>query len=109
MLNTYQDRGIIKWAAFDALNGFNPMLREMKHRLNKQQKPILSEDDFEEMNRTMKLAILDSLEIMLVYFEHGYSKVTYGKINKLDFNDKKIILSTRERISAFDILKIEIV
>lgn len=109
MLNVYRDRGIIKWAAFDALSGFNPMLREMKHRLNKTKKPILSEDDFNNMNLTIETAILDEKEIAVTYFEAGYSKITFGHIKKLDYTTKVITLSTRENINAFDILSIQVV
>ena len=108
MLDVYQDRGIIKWAAFDALNGFNPMLKEMKRRLGKVDKPVLSEDDFEEMNRIMKQAITEDLEVVIVFYEDEYSKTTFGKIKKLDFNNKQIILTTRERVSAFDVLMIDL-
>ena len=104
----YHDRGIIKWSAFDALSGFNPMLKEMKHRLGKTDKPILSEDDYETLNRIMEDAILDNNEVSITYFEGGYSKMTFGRIKKLDYNTKLIILTTKEKIPAFDILRIEL-
>lgn len=108
MLDVYQDRGIIKWAAFDALEGFNPMLKDMRHRLGKTEKPILSDDDFETMNRALQEAILTQAEVEITYFEAGYSKTTFGHIKKLDFNNRLIVLTTFERISAFDILRIDI-
>ncbi len=108
MLNTYRDRGIIKWAAFDALNGFNPMLKEMKHRLNKKEKPNLSEDDFDAFNLTLQEAILEDKEVQIIFFEDGYSKTTFGKVKKLDYNNKIIVLNTKERINAFSILNIDI-
>jgi|AntAceMinimDraft_18_1070375.scaffolds.fasta_scaffold00010_24 hypothetical protein len=109
MLNTYHDRGIVKWVAFDALSGFNPMLREMKHRLNKTEKPILSEDDFYNMNLSLEEAIFEEKEIAITYFEAGYSKITFGYVKKLNYNTKIITLSTREKINAFNILSIEVI
>lgn len=109
MLNSYQDRGLIKWSAFDALNGFNSMLKEMKHRLNKKEKPALSEDDFYNFNLTLQEAIVEDKEVQLIFFENGYSKITFGKINKLDFNKKEIILKTKETINAYNIIDIEII
>lgn len=103
----YRDRGIIKWAAFDALNGFNSMLTEMRRRLGKSEKPILSEDDFDRMNLALQEALIKKTEIAVTYFEDGYSKTSFGMIKKLDFDYKKVILSTKESISAFDILNIE--
>ncbi|MCK4552073.1 MAG: YolD-like family protein [Tenericutes bacterium] len=108
MLRTYQDRGIVKWSAFDALNGFNSMLKEMKYRLGKINKPILSSDDFEKFNLVLKEALFEEAEIAIKYYENGYSKTTFGKVDKLDFNEKKIILTTKERINAFDVLQIDI-
>jgi len=108
MLNVYHDRGIIKWAAFDALNGFNSMLKEMLRRLGKVDKPILSDDDFEILNRQLQEALLDNLEIEITYYENGYSKTSFGKIKKLDYNNKMIILTTLEKISAYDILMIDL-
>ena len=109
MLRAYQDRGIIKWSAFDALNGFNSMLKEMKHRLGKINKPILSSDDFEKFNLVLKKALLEDCEIAVKYYEKGYLKITFGKIKKLDFNEKRIVLTTKEQINAFDVLQIDIV
>lgn len=109
MLNTYQDRGIIKWSAFDALNGFNSMLKEMKYRLGKVDKPTLSEDDFDNMDRKLQQAILENSDITISYYEDGYAKTTFGKIKELDYNKKEIVLATRERISAFDVLRIDLV
>ncbi|MBN2877031.1 MAG: YolD-like family protein [Bacilli bacterium] len=109
MLNTYQDRGIIKWAAFDALNGFNSMLKEMRYRLGQIEKPTLSEDELEILDRNLKTAFTEHTEMAVTYFEDGYSKTTFGRIKKLDYNDHCVVLTTSERISAFDILNIDII
>ncbi len=108
MLNIYKDRGIIKWAAFDALNGFNSMLKEMKYHLRKIEKPTLSEDAFEMLNRTLNEALHNNLEVAITYYIDGYSKITYGKIKKVDYIYKFVVLSTLEKISASDILNIDL-
>ncbi len=109
MLNAYQDRGIIKWAAFDALNGFNSMLKEMKYRLSKAEKPILSDDDFNTLDLTLQKAISQNLEVAIAYYEDGYSKTTFGRIKKLDYDYHIIVMTTREKIVAGDVLSIEII
>ncbi|MGE4378803.1 MAG: YolD-like family protein [Candidatus Izemoplasmatales bacterium] len=108
MPSTYIDRGIIKWAAFDALNGYHSMLKEMQHRLGKKSRPILSDDDYESLNLKIQEAINKNCEIELKYYTDGYIKTTYGLVNKLDFIEKAIVLSTREKILANDIIDIEI-
>ncbi|MDT8336539.1 MAG: YolD-like family protein [Candidatus Izemoplasmatales bacterium] len=107
MPNLYIDRGIIKWAAFDALNGYHSMLKEMQHRLGKKAKPILSDDDYEILNRNIQEAIINKKEIELKYYNDGYIKVTYGMVKKLDYVSKTIILSTLEKIPAEDIICVE--
>ncbi len=107
MHSVYKDRGIIKWAAFDALAGFNSMLGEMRHRLRKIKKPILSEDDFDIFNRKMNQALSENLDISITYYEKGYFKLTFGKIKKVDYINKLVILDTLEKIQALDIINIE--
>lgn len=109
MPSHYVDRGIIKWAPFNALNGYHSMLEEMKHRLKKHDKPVLSDDAYDELNYRIQEAIHYNHEIEVAYFDSGYIKIGYGKIKKLDFIYKTLVLTTEEKIPAADILKIEIV
>jgi len=109
MPSHYVDRGLIKWAPFDALNGYNSMLMEMKHRLRKQDKPVLSDDQYETLNRHIQEAIQYHQEVEIQFYDQGYIKVSYGKIKKLDFVYKTIILTTKESIPANDIISVEII
>ncbi|MFA7075386.1 MAG: YolD-like family protein [Candidatus Izemoplasmatales bacterium] len=109
MPSNYIDRGIIKWAAFDALIGYQSMLKEMQYRLGKKNKPVLSDDDYEILNRSVQEAISNKNEVELKYYNDGYIKTTYGMIKKLDFLEKVIVLSTYERIPADDIVTVEII
>ena len=108
MPSQYMDRGIIKWAPFSALDGYSSMLHEMKHRIKKQEKPILSDDEYELLNRNIQSAIIDNLEVEVQYFDQGYMKRSYGRIKKLDYVYKCLILTTEERIPALDVLSLEI-
>ena len=82
MPSTYVDRGIIKWAPFDALVGYSAMIREMKLRLGKRDKPILSDDQYDELNQKLVLALHQDLEISVAYFKDGYIRTTFGKNKK---------------------------
>lgn len=106
MPSTYVDRGIIKWAPFDALVGYGAMIREMKLRLGKKDKPLLSDDQYDELNQKLILAFHQDLEVSIIYFEDGYSKTTWGKIKKIDHVNQMIILNPFERIKANAILEI---
>ncbi|MDD3129076.1 MAG: YolD-like family protein [Candidatus Izemoplasmatales bacterium] len=109
MPSQYIDRGIIKWAAFDALSGYHSMLKEMQYRLGQREKPVLSDDEYETLNRNIQTAINYKKEVELKYYSDGYIKVTFGFIEKLDFINKRITLSTYEKILAEDIVSLEIV
>jgi len=109
MPSQYVDRGLIKWAPFNALNGYYSMLDEMKHRLKKQDKPILSDDDYDELNKNIQEAMINQSEVEVNYYDRGYIKSSYGKIKKLDFIFKILILTTEEKIPAIDVLSIEII
>ena len=106
MPNTYVDRGIIKWAPFDALVGYGAMIREMKWRLGRKEKPILSDDQYQELNLKLSLAVHQAIEVEIEYFFDGYLRTTFGNIRKLDPIQGLIILDTFERIKADDIIEI---
>jgi hypothetical protein len=108
MLNTYIDRGIIKWNAFDALVGYSSMLEEMRYRMGKKERPVLSDDDYEQLNRDLNHAMQEHLEVEIRYFHDGYARFTYGTIRRLDYAKREIVLSTMERLKADDILGLAI-
>ncbi|HKL47854.1 MAG TPA: YolD-like family protein [Candidatus Izemoplasmatales bacterium] len=109
MPSYYVDRGLIKWAPFNALNGYHSMLDEMKHRIKKRNKPVLSDDEYDQLNRIIQEALNRHSDVEIHYYDHGYIKVSFGLIKKLDFIYKTLVLTTEEKIPAVDVLKIEII
>ena len=107
MHNTgYVDRGIIKWAPFDALVGYSTMLKELKHRLGKKARPMLSEDQLESLDRKLHIASTQKLELDIDYFDDGYIKQTFGTIKKIDWIHRVVVLTSLERLKADDIVEI---
>jgi hypothetical protein len=104
----YIDRGIIKWAPFDALVGYHSILGQMRYRMGKSDQPILSDDQYQELNEKLQFAFQFNLEIDVTYFHDGYARTTFGKIKKLDFVHQQIILTSFERIHSNQILEINI-
>ncbi len=102
----YKDRGIIKWAPFDALIGFNQMIADIKYRLGKKEKPILSEDHLDLMNRHMQYALKHQIEIIINYCEDGYFYEVFGTIKQIDSIKNQIILSMNQIISLENIVNI---
>lgn len=103
----YKDRGIMKWAPFDALTGFNELIKDLKHKLGKKEKPELLEDRLEELDRTLKKAIKEHQTLMVEYFHDGYIITTHGHIAKVDFHHKLVQLDTKEVIRIDDIINLE--
>jgi hypothetical protein len=103
----YVDRGIIKWAPFDALVGYHSMLNDLKYRLGKKDRPSLSDDQYEELNHKLQLAYHQDFEIEIEFYRDGYLKTTFGKIRKIDWIQKIIVLSSFEKINAEDIIQID--
>jgi len=106
MPSAYVDRGILKWNAFDALVGYSSMLQEMRYRLGKKEKPLLSDDVYEDLNRKLQEALVTKKEIELKYYHDGYIRFTFGTVKKVDYTQKEITLSTWERFQAEDIIEI---
>jgi len=106
MHNTYADRGIIKWNAYDALVGYSSMLSEMRYRLGKKNKPSLSDDALEIMNRNLQEAVQTKKDIELRYYYDGYIRFTFGTVQRVDYTTKEITLSTWEKFKAEDIIEI---
>ncbi len=108
MPNHYVDRGIIKWAPFDALVGYHSMLQEMKHRLGRKDRPILSEDQNEEMDRVVQIALKTHAEIEIEYYRDGYTNTTFGTIKRIDSIHRIIILSTLEKVMIDHIIHLQV-
>ncbi|MGI6787272.1 MAG: YolD-like family protein [Acholeplasmataceae bacterium] len=91
-MSDYVDRGIIKWAPFDGLAGFNDLYLTLKYNLNKKDKPILSDEQLHYMDLTIKEAIYQNRQIIVIYFKNGYTNNLYGLITKIDHLNKLIYL-----------------
>ncbi|HEY8405786.1 MAG TPA: YolD-like family protein [Acholeplasma sp.] len=107
-MDKYLDRGIIKWLPFDGLVGFHDLIKDLKYRLGKKEKPILSEDQMMEMDYKFKQALKDNLEMFITYYEDGYLKDTVGHVLKLDLIERKLMLDNRLTLELDTITNIEI-
>lgn len=105
----YKDRGIIKWAPFDALVGFNQMINDLKYKMGKIEKPTLDEDQLMEMDYVIKEAIKFNKELQIEYYNDGYIKSIYGYIKKVNLYDQNLILGYDITIDLSSIVNINIV
>jgi len=107
MPKKYVDRGIVKWGTFDALVGYRPLLDEIKYQRGKKDKPLISEDECEEMNRKLIQAMEKNEEIGIKYYHEGYIRSTFGKVEKAEQEFHRMVISTGEIIEFSNILSIE--
>jgi thioredoxin-related protein len=108
MDNTYKDRGIIKWAPFDALSGYQGLLNTLKYRLGQKEKPTLSDDDYEQLNKDLLQALEKQTFVTIYYFKKGYIHYISGYMTKADFIFKCIVVNRQTKLLAHDIIAIEI-
>jgi len=106
-MSNYKDRGIMKWAPFDALEGHGQMLEELIYNMMKKEKSTLSEDSYKQIEEELNKAISKDKNVSIDYYKDGYVLKTYGKIKKLDQINKLIVLSTEETIQFDDVLDLE--
>ncbi|MGI6782552.1 MAG: YolD-like family protein [Acholeplasmataceae bacterium] len=107
-MSNYVDRGIIKWAPFDGLAGFNDLYLTLKYNLNKKDKPTLSEEQLYYMDLKIKEAIYENRHITVVYFNNGYTNNLYGLVTKID-SLKRIIYLDNIPLKIDNIIDLDII
>lgn len=107
-MSNYIDRGIIKWAPFDGLAGFNDLYQNLKYQLNKKAKPILSEEQLYYMDITLKEAINNHSELIITYYSNGYTNNIFGHITKVD-PLKKLVFINGNPLNILDIVEIDLI
>ena len=105
-----------QFASFSALTGYDSELRESVRITDK--KIELEEEVKEGLNRKLqkiKANIQDRLNVNFTYFIKDKTKdggayiKTYGVVNKIDEDNKIIILDTKEEIPIDDILEVKFI
>ena len=106
MHKPYVCRGIIKWSPYDALAGYQKLFNDLKYKLGKKEKPMLSDDDYEQLNRQLNHASKYQYKATISYYRDGYIYTLTGFITKLDYTYKKIIIDFKHTIDAYQIIDI---
>ncbi|MDL2292874.1 YolD-like family protein [Acholeplasma sp. OttesenSCG-928-E16] len=104
--SVYKDRGMMKWAPFDALVGHSGLIAAIKHNMEKKEMPILSEDQLDDLNKTIIKALNEKKEILVTYYQDGYFHQSFGFIKKIDPIQKRMIFLSMETINISTITKI---
>lgn len=105
-MSEVNDRGSIKWTAM-MLPEHIQMLNKMWKDKERKAKPMLDEQELEEINMKLQLAIHHHhLPVQIKYYSDYDYKVIKGKIKKIDLADKYIQLDDYTKIGLMDILDV---
>ena len=101
-----EGRGIVKWQAFKTLPEQYEQLEQYIQDQNKIDKPILDDDQLNELNNTLIFKMYNDPSIELRYFENGYIKTKVGYIHKVDVYTETLILYEESGLSKVNLLDI---
>ncbi len=100
-----QDRGYIKWAPFNSLINDKKLTNEIIKRNNQIAKPVLSEDQINDLNEKIFEAYINHIKVNIyIYKNHSILNLN-GFINNID-TLKKYITFNSIHIYFSQILKI---
>ncbi|WP_152654518.1 YolD-like family protein [Oceanobacillus sp. CFH 90083] len=100
------DRGSKKWTAM-MLPEHVALLKEVKKEYYHEAKPILDEQQLEEIHLKLMLAQKDSLPVQVKYFTDGKSVHIKGYIHAINYISKYIIIN-EVRLESSEIIDVEI-
>lgn len=100
------DRGIIKWAPFNSVTPSKELISRLDKEKQKINKPVLSEEQLEYLQKELFEAYNNELEPTIKYYKNGIIFNEKSKIKVLDLCHNRIILNTNKIIYFNQIIKI---
>ncbi|ERJ12353.1 YolD-like family protein [Haloplasma contractile] len=86
-------RKMVKWQPFAALTEQSQYIGDLMNEINKKPRPILSEEQIEEINEKIIDAYNSQEEIIINYFHKGYFYDVTCTINKIDRMNHLLIVN----------------
>lgn len=99
-------RGMVKWQPFNSILNYSDFDDIISSR-NKVSKPIISKDRIIEIDFNIKEALRNNDEVEIKYFKFNSLKYIYGYIEKVNIQEKYILVSNT-RIYFKDIINLKI-
>lgn len=101
-----KDRGMIKWQPFDSIISSKEVINNILKEKDKQDKPILSLEQMEDLNNKIFENFYAKNYITLTFYEANYIKQIKGKITFIDEYKKIIWINNNKKLHISQILKI---
>ena len=100
------DRGMIKWAPFASVINGNEVIREIEEEQTRIEKPILSEEQIENLEETLIEAYNNSNVVEVLFYKQYHMYKITGIITKLDGATKKITINNNKTLFFSNIIGI---
>ena len=100
------DRGIIKWAPFNSVTPSKELINRLSKEKLKISKPVLSEEQLENLQNNLFEAYNNELESIIRYYKNGMILNEKSKIKVLDLSHNRIILNNNKAIYFNQIITI---
>jgi len=101
-----KQRGMVKWQPFASLPEQAGYIQKVLYDIKKIDKPILSDDQLEELNWKLNALSQTKEWVKITYFYDGYLYLVEGFICKIDFFKQSIIIENDGKRDYFGILSI---
>lgn len=101
-----KQRGMVKWQPFASLPEQANYINNLIYKMNKIERPILSEDQLNELNEKLFVCFENKETICLEYFYDGYIYLVEGIIIKINPIKKTIIIENNNKRDQFSISSI---
>lgn len=100
-------RGMIKWMPFDSLSSSKIMVQTILKEKSKVQKPLLSEEQLQELEAKMWEGFHNGIPLRIVYYFHGRYQVKQNLlIVEIEANKKRIRFEDQSYLYFDQILRI---
>ncbi|MCH4401701.1 YolD-like family protein [Staphylococcus haemolyticus] len=93
-------RGMIKWNAFKSIPEQYERLANYAKNQDKIDKPILSDDQLDELNHILNQKLHDNSLCEMLYYNDGYIDRVVGYIDRINVQEKYIQVSTDDDIGT---------
>ncbi|NLG81341.1 MAG: YolD-like family protein [Bacilli bacterium] len=98
-----KQRGMVKWQPFASLPEHANYIHKVIYEMNKIERPILSEDQLNELNEKLYRYSQNKEFISIAYFHDGYIYDVEGIIVKIDLLKKMVIIENNAKRDKFSI------
>jgi hypothetical protein len=97
---------MVKWQPFASLPEQANYINKLMYEMNRIERPILSDDQLNELNITLYESYENKEIISLEYFYDGYIYLVEGIIVKIDSVKKTLIIENNNKRDKFSIASI---